>query len=167
MITWPPTAAESTTDYDSPPAQSRRTLQLTSVSGARFQSSLYETQETQETASYDYSDASSIGRFPFFSFSLHSLTSLSVLSALSKSRKGSRKAAILVATLEVDGPDSITIKKGADAGKQVSLLKMILGDEDGNVCKLAAWRDVADVWGGNTISPAVKRGDICLIESMS
>jgi len=30
-----------------------------------------------------------------------------------------------------------------------------------------AWRDVADVWGGNTISPAVKRGDICLIESMS
>jgi hypothetical protein len=74
---------------------------------------------------------------------------------------------ILVAALEVEGPDTITIKKGADAGKQISLLKMILGDEDGNVCKLAAWRDIADHWGGSTIYPAVKRGDICFIESMS
>jgi hypothetical protein len=74
---------------------------------------------------------------------------------------------ILVAALEVEGPDTITIKKGADAGKQISLLKMILGDEDGNVCKLAAWRDIADHWGGSATYPAVKRGDICFIESMS
>jgi hypothetical protein len=73
----------------------------------------------------------------------------------------------LVAALEVEGPDSITVKKGADAGKQISLLKMILGDEYGNVCKLTAWRDIADEWGGYATSPGVKRGDICLIESMS
>jgi hypothetical protein len=71
----------------------------------------------------------------------------------------------LAAVLEVDGPDTITIKNGADAGKQIPLLKMILGDEEGNVCKLAAWQDIADVWGGNTTYPAVKRGDICYIES--
>lgn len=71
----------------------------------------------------------------------------------------------MVAALEVEGPDTITIKKGADAGKQVSLLKMILGDEEGAVCKLTAWRHIADVWGGNDDSPAVKRGDILFIES--
>lgn len=84
---------------------------------------------------------------------------------MSKGGKGSRKVAILAAVLEVEGPDTITIKQGKDAGKQVSLLKMILGDEDGNVCKLTAWREIADAWGGNVASPAVKRGDILFIES--
>lgn len=135
------------------------------MSASRPQNSLLETQETQETASYNYSDASSIGRFPAFSFSLHALTSLSALTAMSKGGKGSRKVAILAAVLEVEGPDTITIKQGKDAGKQVSLLKMILGDEDGNVCKLTAWREIADAWGGNVASPAVKRGDILFIES--
>ena len=133
----------------------------------RDQFSLQETQESEETMTYNYSDASSIGRFPSFNFSPHSLTSLSTLSVLSKSGRGSRKVAILVAVLEVDGPDTITIKNGAEAGKQISMLKMILGDEEGNVSKLVAWRDIADVWGGNTAYPAVKRGDICYIESMS
>ena len=112
---------------------------------------------------YNYSDASSIGRFPSFNFSPHSLTSLSTLSVLSKSGRGSRKVAILVAVLEVDGPDTITIKNGAEAGKQISMLKMILGDEEGNVSKLVACRDITDVWGGNTAYPAVKRGDICYV----
>ncbi|KIM77516.1 hypothetical protein PILCRDRAFT_617244 [Piloderma croceum F 1598] len=146
-ITWPPTAAENTTD--SLPAQSKRAQIISSASASGRQLSLYATQETQETAS------------------LHSLTSLSTFSALSKSRKGSSNAAILVAALEVEGPDSITVKKGADAGKQISLLKMILGDEYGNVCKLTAWRDIADEWGGNVTSPGVKRGDICLIENVT
>jgi hypothetical protein len=161
MITWPPTAAENTTH--SLPEQGRSELYLPSVSISRLQPAHGETQETQETTSYNYSDASSIGRFPSFSFSLHSLTSLA---ALAKSGSGSRKATILVAALEVEGPDTITIKKGRDAGKQISLLKMILGDDNGTVCKLTAWRDVADVWGGNTTSLAVKRGDVCFIESM-
>lgn len=77
-----------------------------------------------------------------------------------------RKINILVAVLEVEGPDTITIRKGADAGKQVSLLKLILGDEEGGVCKLTAWREVADLWGRNEDLPAVKRGDIVSIESM-
>lgn len=72
-----------------------------------------------------------------------------------------------MAVLEVEGPDTITIKNGADAGKQVSLLKMILGDEEGTISKLTAWRQVADLWGGNSDSPAVKKGDILFIESMS
>jgi hypothetical protein len=71
-----------------------------------------------------------------------------------------------LAALEVEGPDMITIKKGADAGKQVARLTMILGDEDGCLCKLTAWRDVAELWGGARGAPAAKRGDILLIKSL-
>jgi hypothetical protein len=42
---------------------------------------------------------------------------------------------------------------------------MILGDEEGNVCKLTAWREVAEAWGGTGEALAAKRGDILLIES--
>jgi hypothetical protein len=67
---------------------------------------------------------------------------------------------VLLATLEVEGPDTVHVKKGPDAGKEVSVLKMILGDEDGSVCKLTAWREVADAWG----ALGVKRGDIIYLE---
>ncbi|KAF5343461.1 hypothetical protein D9758_011848 [Tetrapyrgos nigripes] len=55
--------------------------------------------------------------------------------------------AMLLAVLEVEGPDTIRTKKGPDAGKEISILKMVLGDEEGNVCKLVAWREIAEVWG--------------------
>lgn len=137
-----------------------------SVSRARTQ-----LDETQETNSYDYSDASSINRFPNFHFNLHQLTPLSRLSAIvAADRDQSRKVTLLVAVLEVDGPDAIRIKKGIDAGKEVSLLKLIIGDEEGAVSKLTAWRDVADAWGGNypdPSAPGVKRGDVILLQSQS
>jgi len=72
---------------------------------------------------------------------------------------------VLLAVLEVEGPDVIRIKRGADAGKSVSIFKMILGDEEGNVCKLTAWREVAEEWGGIGKGVATKRGDIVYIES--
>jgi hypothetical protein len=57
------------------------------------------------------------------------------------------------------------VKKGSDAGQQVSILKLILGDDQGSVCKLTAWRDTADAWGGLGPSPGLKRGDILYLES--
>lgn len=139
----------------------------------------FETQETQETGSFDYSDASSINRFPAFQFSLHILTPLSSLRELQRrgpsleqaytSEKhglATTKLNVLAAVLEVEGPDNIRVKKGFDAGKDVSLLKLIIADEDGAVCKLTAWREVAESWGGSlTTDDAVKRGDIALFES--
>lgn len=119
--------------------------------------------ETQlESQSYgDYSDAASIARFPAFHFSLNSLTSLT---SLAKCRvKGTSKVTLLLAVLEVDGPDSFRFKKGKDAGKESFVLKMILGDEDGNVCKLTAWREVAQDWGGCGDEIGAKRGDILLL----
>jgi hypothetical protein len=144
------------------PTASRSNLQgqsflSCSVSHAQ---SFQQTQETQDTT-YSISDACSITRFPAFQFSLHSLTPLSALST----GKGSRKISVLLAALEVEGPDTIKIKRGADAGRDVSILKMILGDQDGMVCKLTAWREIAETWGGMADSRAVKRGDVVLIDS--
>ena len=120
-----------------------------------------ENDDTQ-AESYNYSDASSIARFPTFHFDLHSLTGLGDLEKATG--KVSKKINILLAVLEVEGPDTIRIKKGVDAGKEVYLLKMILGDEEGRMCKLTAWRDIAELWGGVGAAVGVKRGDVVLLE---
>ncbi|KAK0484033.1 hypothetical protein IW261DRAFT_1550230 [Armillaria novae-zelandiae] len=144
MITWPPTN----------PADSEERLQTSTISFLETSASLLDTQETQET---QYSDTSSIARFPTFHFNLHTLGTLDGL------RGGSRKMNFLLVALEVDGPDTIRTKKGAE----ISLLKMILGDDEGNMCKLTAWREVADVWGGMTGSVRVKRGDVVFLENVT
>lgn len=143
MITWSPTN----------PADSEERLQTSTTSFIETSVSLLETQETQET---HYSDTSSIARFPTFHFNLHTLGTLNGLRG-----GGSRKMNFLLVVLEVDGPDTIRTKKGPE----ISILKMILGDDEGNMCKLTAWREVADVWGGMTGSVRVKRGDIVFLES--
>lgn len=75
----------------------------------------------------------------------------------------------LAAVLEAEGPDTIRVKRGVDAGKEVSLLKLIIGDDDGAVCKLTAWREVAESWGGADpdVPTSIKRGDVVLFESTS
>ncbi|KZT71673.1 hypothetical protein DAEQUDRAFT_92262 [Daedalea quercina L-15889] len=168
-ITWLPTANETRDVSKSA---------LTSLRPTASMSRLRSVLETQGTGSFEYSDASSVGRFPAFHFSIHSLTSLSQLVAHAQEdlqrtgasgHKGSRKVSLLAAILEVEGPDTIRIKKGAEAGKEVCLLKLILGDEDGCVCKLTAWREAAETWGGvdaASAAPSVKRGDVVLLENV-
>ena len=127
-------------------------------------------EETQETASHEYSDTSSIGRFPHFSFNLHTLRLVKTLVEMAKSSrtKGSLKVNVLMAVLEVEGPDVVTIRKGQHAGNQTSILKIVVGDGDGNILKLTAWRDVAETWGiGTDRQPPIRRGDIVLFQSVS
>ena len=154
FITWPPTLNRT---KDASESQVSSGLQDSMM-------------ETQETASYEYSDTSSIGRFPHFSFNLHTLRLVKALVEMAKSSrtKGTLKVNVLMAVLEVEGPDVVTIRKGKDAGNQVSILKVILGDEDGNVLKLTAWRDAAETWGiGTDAQPPIRRGDIVLFQSRS
>ncbi|OAX38181.1 hypothetical protein K503DRAFT_800650 [Rhizopogon vinicolor AM-OR11-026] len=150
MISWPPTAANTT----SAPSFLR-------ISQSQPQSQPVGTYETQETTSLSYSDASSIARFPHFQISLHKVSSLSSLYSCNVAR--GMKVNVLLAALEVEDPDAVRIKKGPDAGKEISVLKMILGDEGGSICKLTAWRDVADAWG----ALGVKRGDIIYLENLT
>ncbi|KAI0088108.1 hypothetical protein BDY19DRAFT_952096 [Irpex rosettiformis] len=141
-----------------------------------------DTQESQETNSYSqsYNDSSdaSVARFPHFHFSLHSLTSLVSLSRQPKTpheidyrggfHGGSKqKVNVLVAVLEAEGPDTIRIKNGRDAGKEVTLFKIVVGDEEGQVCRLTAWREVAERWGGvNPDETAVQRGDVVYLQDI-
>jgi hypothetical protein len=159
FFTWPPTAQG---DDDSQSQDDGFVPSFLDISKSLPLDAQPETQfETQESQSLNYSDASSIARFPTFHFSLNTLTSLT---SLAQSRvKGTKKVTLLLAVLEVDGPDSFYFKKGKDAGKESWVLKMILGDEDGNVCKLTAWREVAEDWGGAGGEIGAKRGDILLL----
>ena len=75
---------------------------------------------------------------------------------------------VLMAVLEVEGPDMVTIRKGQYARNQTSILKMILGDGDGNILQLTAWRDLAETWGiGTDSQPPIRRGDIVLFQGVS
>lgn len=77
----------------------------------------------------------------------------------------SRKATILVALLDVDGPDYISVKRGPHAGSQVARLTWTVGEESGLVSKVTAWRETAETWGGLERDTEGKRGDIVLLES--
>jgi hypothetical protein len=109
------------------------------------------------TTSYVYSDTSSIARFPNFQFSVGNLSELA-------SAQG--KTCLLLAVLEVDGPDEVTVRRGPDAGSVVSVLRLIVGDEVSTIRKLTAWREVAEAWGGATQDAVgIRCGDVVYFES--
>ncbi|KAI0784060.1 hypothetical protein C8Q75DRAFT_781169 [Abortiporus biennis] len=154
-------------------------LHTTAIS-MRKEGSTYLTQgTTQDQESYGgntYSDASSIARFPTFHIPLNQLSAISTLTQYPNDRSpytAQRKFSILAAILEIEGPESITIKKSynpSEIGKQITLLKLIVGDEEGGVCKLTVWREVAETWGGiggDHETPALKRGDVVLFQNLS
>ncbi|KAI6115411.1 hypothetical protein EV401DRAFT_1865173 [Pisolithus croceorrhizus] len=166
FLTWPPTPAATRPSKKSVKATSLPSFVLTS------QSQPQATYGTQETA-YSDENTSSVARFPNFQFSLHTVTSLSSLCSIlcgqnQVRQKNSHKVNVLVAVLEVEGTDTVKVKTGPRAGQEVSILKLILGDEEGCVCRLTAWRDTAEVWGGYGMDPnsppALTRGDIVYFE---
>ncbi|KAI8992944.1 hypothetical protein BD414DRAFT_482823 [Trametes punicea] len=173
LITWAPTT--QTTDERSR-SKAEMTFLRPSITALSCFHSQRETQATQETDSYlNESNASSVAQFPTFHFSLHAITSLDTLikqaqaARVTRMRRASHKVCLLAAVLEVEGPDTIRVKRGPDAGLEVSLLKLILGDESGGVCKLAVWRQTAEDWGGldpEVTAPSVKKGDIVLLENV-
>jgi len=119
--------------------------------------------ESQDTSFASFtSNCSSLKYFPDFHFNLISVTPLSAL----RNARTRRVVSVLLVVLEMDGPDTIKIKKGPESGREVSILKLTLGDDDGVVCELTAWRDVADTWGGVKSETGVKRGDVIYIENV-
>lgn len=121
-------------------------------------------------ASYDKSATSSVLLFPSLVINPHSLSPLSHL--LQKNTKGPLKVNILVAILEMEGPHKVSITKGVDRGREISVLKMLVSDESSAIFKLTAWREAAEAWGGELQSSASqvsrpRRGDAVYIESAS
>ena len=108
----------------------------------------------------DSSDAS-IARLPTFRIPINRLASLKhLMQPQSLNRiSQSTKVAVLAGILDLDGPDYIRIKKGVDAGQEVALLKIVIGDSEGGICKLTIWRELAEEWGGY-----LSRGDVVLFQ---
>ena len=174
MITWPPSNDMSHRDKNDAGSIGAPSFLIDECStssvdikrkntDASAMSHFAETQPVESQSFGNYSDASSIGRFPSFHFSMHALSSLSQLTA--DKVKSSTKINLLLAVLEVEGPETLRLKKGIDTGQEVSVLKLILGDEEGYVVRLTAWRETAEDWGGSGTGVATKRGDIVHIES--
>jgi len=106
----------------------------------------------------DSSDAS-IVRLPTFGIPMNRLASLRQMMQPRPLREmsGSAKVSVLAGILDIDGPAHVQIKKGVDAGLEVALLKILMGDEDGGICRLTAWRELAEEWAW-----VLSRGDVVL-----
>jgi hypothetical protein len=105
-------------------------------------------EESSGDVTRDSSDAS-IVRLPTFGIPINHLASLKQLMQPNAAREmsNSKKISVLAGILDIDGPEYIRIKKGVDAGLEVALLKIMVGDEDGGICKITVWRDLAEEWG--------------------
>jgi hypothetical protein len=76
------------------------------------------------------------------------------------------KASILVVVIDVQGPDSVTIKKGVAEGTKVSRLQLTVGDDDDAIASLTAWRETAERWGNATEDVGLKKGDVVFLAGM-
>lgn len=109
------------------------------------------------------SEGSSISCFPTFNFSLNAVSALSSILQIQKPM--SLKVTLLLGVLEIDGLSYVKVKTGPYAGSEVALLKLVVGDENGAICRMISWRETAELWGGLEIDSGLKRGDIILFES--
>jgi hypothetical protein len=105
-------------------------------------------EESSGDATRDSSDAS-IVRLPTFGIPINHLASFKQLMQPNSVHEisNSKKISVLAGILDIAGPDYIRIRKGVDAGLEVALLKIVIGDEDGGICKVTVWRDLAEEWG--------------------
>ncbi|CAE6414846.1 unnamed protein product [Rhizoctonia solani] len=177
-ILWPPSQSQSQSQTQSQTPtqpetfirttmqageQDNRTDSITSTSTA---STLLET-ETFPTRTFHMTDtlpdsqsqsissaSSSIAHFPTFHFSLRTLTPLRV--ALTPAGRGSVKVNLLVAVMDVDGPDAITTK----TGQETHLLKLVVSDDEGAAGKITVWGETALEWAGARKMMGLRRGDI-------
>ncbi|KAG9100388.1 hypothetical protein FRC06_004164 [Ceratobasidium sp. 370] len=124
------------------------------------QSTFFRTFPTNTLSQSLSTESSSVINFPAFHFSLRTLTPLRV--ALTPAGRGSVRATLLVAVLEVDGPDPITTKNG----QETHLLRLVIGEDDGSAGKLVAWGDSALEWGGARKMPGLRRGDVVLLSDI-
>ncbi|KAJ1309714.1 hypothetical protein OPQ81_006479 [Rhizoctonia solani] len=181
-ILWPPSQSQSQSQSQTqsqPETFLRTSVQIgqdtnhtDSIASGSTASTLLET-ETFPTRTFRMTDtlpnsqsqsisstSSSIAHFPTFHFSLRTLTPLRV--ALTPAGRGSVKVNLLVAVMDVDGPDMITTK----TGQETHLLKLVIGDDEGAVGKITAWGETALEWAGAKKMLGLRRGDIVYLSDI-
>ncbi|KZO93911.1 hypothetical protein CALVIDRAFT_600387 [Calocera viscosa TUFC12733] len=105
----------------------------------------------------------SIARLPTYHLNPHLLTPLTLLPSLASSPHAPPRITILAGVLEVRGPEQIRLKQGREAGREMGMLRLVVGDE-GRVCGVTAWRGCAS-WGEG--ERAVRRGDVVLLSNLT
>jgi hypothetical protein len=131
---------------------------------SRVDDQTYASADSYEASAY--SDQSSLGRLPLFAFSLNNLTTITTIRSFARTRPGragSGRATLLLAVLEADGPDTVTLRQGAERGKEVSVMRCLCGDDDGELAKITAWREPAEEMG----AAGVRRGDVIHFDGIS
>lgn len=180
-ITWDLTATEQSTSWESPGQVSDMISfhQISKVSttkgeiskrggsqivnGASFDTTSMsdESYSKDMTSTFDTElDNISIARLPSFYIPINRISSIEATLRIENSGCPTRKVCLLVAILDMEGPNVVRIKKGTDAGKETAVLGLVVGDEEGKVAKITVWRERAEEWGG-----MVRKGDVVYMRS--
>ena len=123
------------------------TFDTTSISDESYAKDVTPTFHTQRDVS--------ITRLPSFHIPINRLSSIESVMRIENSAHLTRKVCLLVAVLEMEGPNVVRVKKGPDAGKEIAVLTLMVGDEDGKIAKITVWRERAEEW-----SETVRKGDV-------
>lgn len=105
-------------------------------------------------------DNISIARLPSFYIPVNQLSRIEAVLRIENSHSPMRKVCLLVAILDMEGPNVVRIKKGKDAGKETAVLGLLVGDEEGKIANITVWRERAEEWGG-----MVRKGDVVYMKS--
>ena len=125
----------------------------TSMSDVSYSKDMTSTFDTQH-------DDISIARLPSFYIPVNQLSSIEAVLRIENSGSPTRKVCLLVAILDMEGPNVVRIKKGKEAGKETAVLGLVVGDEEGKIANITVWRERAEEWGG-----MVRKGDIVYMKS--
>jgi hypothetical protein len=175
-ITWDPTATERSASWDSPTQDSNRIsfLQISKVNTTEGHISEQEESQIGNETSFDTTSMSdescskdmtatfdtqhdnmSIARLPSFHIPVNRISNIESVLRIENSAHLTRKVCLLVAVLDMEGPNVVRIKKGKDAGKDTEVLGLVVGDEEGKIAKITVWRERAEEWG-----EVVRKGDV-------
>jgi len=142
------TKGQTSTLEDSQIGNKSSTLDATSITEESYSKDITPTFDTLH-------DDISITRLPSFHIPVNRLSSIESVLRIENSAHPTRKVCLLVAILDMEGPNVVRIKKGQDAGKEVAVLTLVVGDEDGKIAKVTVWRERAEEWG-----ETVRKGDV-------
>jgi len=106
-------------------------------------------------------DSTSIARLPSYHIPVNQLSSIASVLRMENSAYPARKVCMLVAILDMEGPNVVRIKKGQYAGQDTVVLGLVVGDEKAKIAKVTVWRERAEEWGG-----MLRKGDVVHMRGM-
>jgi hypothetical protein len=175
-ITWDPTATGESTSWvshtqDSEMISFLRTSQLSTTkantskreesqagngTSLDLTSMFDESYSNDMTPTFDTQHGNiSIARLPSFHIPVNRISSIESVLQIENSAYPTRKVCLLVAILDMEGPNVVRVKKGKDAGTEAAVLGLVVGDEEGKIAKITVWKERAEEW-----SEMVRKGDI-------